>query len=139
MPRERAPTRGPRRVLDGIGVSPGIVIGKAHVLSTGPVAVEHREVAEGEVTREVRRFRKAMREAKEGLGSVRDGVESEELRKHLFIIDTHMMILEDRMISEDTVRLIRSERINAESAFVEARTGPSGSFSRFSACLMTSR
>ncbi|MBK7975821.1 MAG: phosphoenolpyruvate--protein phosphotransferase [Deltaproteobacteria bacterium] len=106
-------------VLHGIGVAPGIVIGKAFLLDRGPAAVARRKLRKPEVDAEVRRFRKALKEAKQDLMSLRAGIPDKDLRDHLFILDTYVMILDDRMIAEETAELIRAEKINAEAALTQ--------------------
>ncbi|MFN7951584.1 MAG: phosphoenolpyruvate--protein phosphotransferase [bacterium] len=106
-------------VLHGIGVAPGIVIGKAFLLDPGPSPVALRKLRKPEVEAEVKRFRRALREAKQGLKALRAQIPDKDLAQHLFILDTYVMILDDRMIAEETAALIRSEKINAEAALGE--------------------
>ncbi|NIQ98420.1 MAG: hypothetical protein GWN87_32990, partial [Desulfuromonadales bacterium] len=47
---------------------------------------------------------------------VKRGVSDKSLVDHLYIIDTHLMILEDEMLVRDTIEIIEKERINAEAA-----------------------
>src|SRR5579871_6539401 len=65
--RPKAPRRGGRRaagegerVFEGLGVSPGIAIGPAHVHEAGNVAVSEHRIEAADVERERQRFRAAV-------------------------------------------------------------------------------
>ncbi|MDH3974384.1 MAG: phosphoenolpyruvate--protein phosphotransferase [Deltaproteobacteria bacterium] len=103
-------------IFNGIGISPGIVIGKVRLIDRKKVEVTERKIREKNVEYEVGRFEDAVKKAKKQLIKVKKKVFGEEKKDHLFIIDVHLMMLEDRMLLEDTIRNIRHERINAEWA-----------------------
>src|SRR5581483_6809623 len=65
--RPKPPRRGGRRaagegerVFEGLGVSPGIAIGPAHVHEAGSVSVPEHTIEPGEVEAERQRFRAAV-------------------------------------------------------------------------------
>ena len=105
-------------VMKGIGVSPGIVIGKAYLFDRLDAQVPFYKLSDpGLVTGEIRRFRKALRESekqllelKNRLGDLGGGMEP------LYIIDVHIMIMRDRKFIDLTLQNIREMRINAEWA-----------------------
>ena len=102
--------------LRGIAVSPGIIIGKARLVDRSRVKILYQYlVSDGQVTREVERFKEALHAAKEQIIAVKNKM-PEQLRKHAFILDTHLMILDDSMFSNATVQAVREEKINAEWA-----------------------
>jgi phosphotransferase system enzyme I (PtsI) len=103
-------------VLTGIDASPGIAIGEAYVVDRRDLAIPEYEIAREDVEREVERFRGALERSREQLLKVKNRIAEVEGLDHLFIIDTHLMILEDVMIVEETMRNIREQRVNAEQA-----------------------
>jgi phosphoenolpyruvate-protein phosphotransferase (PTS system enzyme I) len=102
--------------LRGIAVSRGIIIGKARLVDRSRVKILYQYlVNDQQVSREVDRFKEALQAAKEQIVAVKNKM-PEQLRKHAFILDTHLMIMDDSMFSKATVQTIRSEKINAEWA-----------------------
>jgi phosphotransferase system enzyme I (PtsI) len=105
-------------VMKGIGVSPGIVIGKAYLFDRLDAQVPFYKLSDpGLVTGEIRRFRKALRESekqllelKNRLGDLGGGMEP------LYIIDVHIMIMRDRKFIDLTLQNIREMGVNAEWA-----------------------
>ena len=105
-------------VMKGIGVSPGIVIGKAYLFDRLDAQVPFYKLNDpGLVTSEIKRFRKALRESekqllelKKKLGDLGGGMEP------LYIIDVHIMIMRDRKFIDLTLQNIREMCVNAEWA-----------------------
>ena len=95
-----------QRIFQGIAASPGIVIGEARVADRSRVVVVESSVSADEIPAEIGRFHEAQRKAKEDLLAL----------KHLYVIDTHLMILEDTMLTSGTIGCIERERVNAEAA-----------------------
>ncbi len=104
------------RILKGIPVSSGVVIGKAHVVETSQLKIVYQYLLdEKHVEMEVERFMDALHTTGEQLKKLKDSM-PEPIKSHGFIIDTHLMILQDSMLREGTVEKIRKEQINAEWA-----------------------
>lgn len=102
--------------LFGVGASPGIAIGASYVLDRARIKPVERKIAHGEVEEEVRAFREAVGVSKKQLEDVKQGVADRRLAEHLHIIDTHLLILEDQLLVDDSIALIENELINAEGA-----------------------
>ena len=102
--------------LVGLGASPGIAIGETYLLNRTRLTVVERTISEGEVEKEILTFLDAVRLSKKQLEEVKAGVTDRQLVEHLYIIDTHLLILEDQMLIDDTIAIIKGERINAEGA-----------------------
>ncbi len=101
--------------LVGLGVSPGIGIGRICLLNR-LYHVAEWEIDESEIEGEVLRFKNALTEAVTQLNQVKQNVASQpHLREHIYIIDTHLLILEDEMLVGNTEKLIR-QKTNAERA-----------------------
>lgn len=109
-----------RATLQGIGVSPGIVIGKALVLEEKPEVVFCYQIGENEIDAEVSRFEQAVTKACRNLKSLQEKLESEVGEGHDWLLDVHMLILEDNLLINDVIERIRIERINAEWALKKA-------------------
>ena len=103
-------------ILKGIGVSSGIAIGRAHLIERGRVEVEERPIKKAQVEKEVTRFRRAVEQSKLQLQRVKEKLLKESAKEHVYIIDAHLLILEDKMLIDDTIKNIRERLIGAEGA-----------------------
>ncbi len=104
--------------LIGLGVSPGVGIGRICLLNRLAMVAEWTIEAD-EVEAEVARFHQALAEAATQLREIKEKVSSQpHLREHIYILDTHLLILEDELLAGQTESLIR-ERQNAESALYQ--------------------
>jgi len=102
--------------LQGIAVSPGIIIGKARLVDRSKQKIVYQYlIDEKDLNREVERFRNALLVTKQQIAAVKNNM-PEQLKQHAFILDTHLMILDDSMVSEATTKTIVEEKINAEWA-----------------------
>ncbi|MFA7535756.1 MAG: phosphoenolpyruvate--protein phosphotransferase [Desulfuromonadales bacterium] len=102
--------------LIGIGVSPGIAIGEAYLVNRVRMAAVERPIAPEEVAGEKDNFLKAVQISRRQLEEVKAGVSDQQFAEHLYIIDTHLLILEDEMLIGETCALIENEQVNAEGA-----------------------
>jgi phosphoenolpyruvate-protein phosphotransferase (PTS system enzyme I) len=103
-------------ILNGIGGSPGICIGKAYLVDKEGVDVVKRYlVREESLSAEVGRFKTAVKKAREELRKI-IGNTPEDFRQHTQILETHMLLLEDKMLYDRTIDVIEKERVNAEWA-----------------------
>ncbi len=103
-------------MLQGIAASPGIAIGMARVTDRSRVAVVEHPVPPGDVDAEVERFIQAVGSVRDDLRLIKSQLEAERGPEHLYVLDTHLMILDDDMLSGQTVACIESACINAEGA-----------------------
>jgi len=103
-------------ILRGIGGSPGICIGKAYLVDKeGVDVVKQYVVREDAVPAEVGRFKTAVKKAQEALRRIIDET-PEEFRQHAQILETHMVLLEDKLLYDRTIDVIEKEKVNAEWA-----------------------
>jgi len=102
--------------LTGIAVSPGIVIGKVRLVDRSKQKIIYQYlINEKEIGREVERFKEALKLTKEQILTLKNGM-SDSIKEHSFILDAHLMIVDDNMVSDTTVNTILEEKINAEWA-----------------------
>lgn len=105
----------------GIGIGSGIAIGDAYLLRQGRVqlAPEQRHVED--VATEVARYRAAVITAAEQLQAARGEIGDNLPEDIAEFIDTHLLMLEDKVITEGPVKLIRQQGIRAELALQARR------------------
>jgi len=109
-------TDTPLKKLKGIAVSSGIIIGKAHVIDRSRVKILYQYlIGDQQVSKEVERFKDALNVAKDQIIHLKNRM-PEQIKRHSFILDTHLMIMDDTMFFNATVNTILSEKINAEWA-----------------------
>jgi phosphotransferase system enzyme I (PtsI) len=106
----------PLKKLKGIAVSSGIIIGKAHLIDRSRVKILYQYlISDQQVNKEVERFKDALGAAKDQITHLKNRM-PEQIKKHSFILDSHLMIMDDSMFFNATINSILSEKINAEWA-----------------------
>jgi phosphotransferase system enzyme I (PtsI) len=107
-------------VLQGDGVSEGIVLGTVARWDRHETLVEHVRLPESLVNAEVSRFHdsiaRAEREIDELYVSLTAAAMGTTEGEHLGLLDAHKLMLRDPSIVNDTERYIREEHLNAEWA-----------------------
>lgn len=110
----------PSFALHGIGVSGGIAIGRAQLVSHATLEVAHYTIPAGRVESEIARLDNALAEVRaelEGLhGSMTAGDAPAEFGA---ILDVHSMILSDPTLAEESKRVIAEQHSNAEWALTQ--------------------
>jgi phosphotransferase system enzyme I (PtsI) len=102
--------------LKGIIGSPGICIGKAYrVDREGVDVVEKYRIDEADLKSEKNRFKAAVQKATEELKGIIKNT-PETYREHAQILETHVVLLKDKMLYEKTIAVIEKEYVNAEWA-----------------------
>ncbi len=102
--------------LHGTGVSDGIALGRAYVLQRELPEIPEYTVVRGQVEEEVARFTRACARAREQLRHIRAHIPAGAPHEVASFLDAHLLILEDKMISQAPVETIRKRRLNAEWA-----------------------
>jgi len=101
----------------GIPVSSGVCRGKILVLDRKGPVVRKRELAESEVSEEVNRLEKALVQTRHQLLEVQRKVSAGMGASEGSIFDAHLLVLEDRTLLDEVLRMIQGEKTNAEHAF----------------------
>jgi phosphoenolpyruvate-protein phosphotransferase (PTS system enzyme I) len=110
----------PSRTIHGIGASPGIAIGKAYLLKHDRVPIPHYTLSDDQaVEAECRRFEAAVNKTQLQLEEIKARIHP-EFREHAHILDTHQLMLRDRLIYDETLRFIREEKLNAQWAMIRS-------------------
>ena len=104
--------------IQGIGVDTSIstAIGKVLMLSRGNIQAEPGLVAGNRIEEEIQRFFNAVKEAAGQLREIRKQIPKDTPPDILEFIDTHLLMLEDKAISEAPAQTIREEGCTAEWA-----------------------
>jgi len=107
--------------ISGIGISHGIAIGKVHRLEWGEVEVHETSIPEESVEDEVARFHHAVATARQQLKAIRNSIPENTAADIIDFIDTHLLMLEDTLLTAAPVELIRQRQCNAEWALKSQR------------------
>jgi phosphoenolpyruvate-protein phosphotransferase (PTS system enzyme I) len=102
--------------MHGIGVSGGIAIGRAHLVSNALLEVVHYQLPLHLVDDEIKRFDDAINTVKKDLERIRNSLSKNAPAELSAFIGTHLMMLADKSLSEVPKDIIRKEQCNAEWA-----------------------
>ncbi len=105
--------------LTGLGVSPGIGIGKALVLRRGARDLRFR-IPASRVERELERLAEARERSREQLQQIRARIATSVGAEHAYLFDAQLLMLDDAMLIDRAADIIRTERLNAGSALERA-------------------
>ena len=102
--------------IHGIGVSNGIAIGKAHLISNALLEVVQYDIDIKNVSNEVKRFDDAITSVKAELNKIKSQLPANSPGELGAFVDTHIMILSDKSLSSMPRAIIENDRCNAEWA-----------------------
>jgi len=106
--------------LNGVGVSGGIAIGRAQLVSHATLEVAHYTIPAGKVDAEITRFAHAVAEVKHELEGMHTAMTGGDVPGEFgAFLDVHWMILNDPTLSEAPKRIILEQRCNAEWALTQ--------------------
>lgn len=108
------------RVFRGIGVSPGIAVGKALVIEIRRPRVKRESVDPHRVPLEVSRLQQALEASRRQILEIQERIAKEIGSQYGRIFDAHLLILEDRWLLEEVSALMVKLQVNAEYAVQEA-------------------
>ena len=102
--------------LHGKGVSSGIAIGRAYVLKRERLKIPEYVIPAAFVEDEVQRFLEAVETTRQELSDIRDHIPPDAPVEAASFLDTHLLILNDTMVSDAPIKDIRDNQWNAEFA-----------------------
>jgi len=103
--------------LQGVPASPGIAVGRVLRLDErGRHQFYYIGVSAAQARMEVRRLREALEEARNQLREIKVRLADELGFQHSFILDAHLLMLEDSRFIQELESEIRTRRVNAEWA-----------------------
>lgn len=101
----------------GIAASPGIAIGKAFLYNSEDIRVDCIKIKVADIPNEIVRFEAALIKTRSEIVAIRNNISQEMGIKHAEIFNAHLLVLEDRMIIDEIVNRLRSEKLNIEFIF----------------------
>ncbi len=102
--------------ISGIGVSKGIAIGNAFVLTREQYDAVQTTIPDYEIDSEIKRFKLALALANKQLHDIKKKIAKNTANDILVFIDTHLLMLEDPAFDEGTITNIKEYSCNAEWA-----------------------
>jgi len=102
--------------MHGVGVSSGIAIGHAHLISHALLEVVHFKIEADGVAEEIARFERAIDLVKQDLEQLKSQLPKSAPAELSAFINTHLAMLSDKSLSEAPKTIIRNELCNAEWA-----------------------
>jgi len=104
------------QLIKGIGVTPQIIVGKAYLVDRGKIDAPARVLPESQVPQEIERFRQAVEESKNQLRAAKEKLLREDAVGPAYILDAHLLLMEDKNLIDSTAETIRQSWINSEWA-----------------------
>ena len=105
------------KVFRGIAVSGGVCRGKVVVLHHARHAIVRRELSEEVVPQEIKRFEHALVRTRQQITEVQRRVADTMSSSEADIFDAHLLMLEDRVLIEEVIKIIQEQKANADFAF----------------------
>jgi phosphoenolpyruvate-protein phosphotransferase (PTS system enzyme I) len=102
--------------IHGVGVSSGIAIGRAHLVSNALLEVVHYQLPPKLINDEIQRFIKAIKAVEHDLEMIKEQLPAGAPAELSAFINTHLAMLKDKSLSEAPKAIILNEQCNAEWA-----------------------
>jgi len=115
--------------LTGLGVSAGIGIGRALVVTRGTRRLRFR-IPERRVQDELSRLDAARVHSREQLEYIKQRITAAAGTEHAYLFDAQLLMLDDPMLVDRAAAIVSDERLNAESALYRALDEVSALFDR---------
>jgi phosphoenolpyruvate-protein phosphotransferase (PTS system enzyme I) len=115
--------------LTGLGVSPGIGIGRALVVTRGIRNLRFR-IPERRIAAELERLDAARGRSRGQIQHIKERIAAAAGDEHAYLFDAQLLMLDDPMLVDRAAAIIRDERLNAESALQRALDEVSALFDR---------
>lgn len=100
--------------LKGIGVSPGIAVCTAQLLSPHSDKAVQRSISAEEVPQEIARFEEALIATHDQIKHIQKQVAQVLGDEHASIFDAHILVVDDRTFIEDVIKSIKNDLLNVE-------------------------
>ncbi len=103
-----------RSVITGIIASPGIKIGKAYIYRGNNIIIPKYTIDEALIEEEVLRYQAATEKTKRDILDIQEQISKTLSKDMVDIFSSHLMVLDDPIVTEKILTRIRGERRNAE-------------------------
>src|SRR5262245_10868326 len=104
------------RIIHGVVASVGTAVGKAVRTFDPLLAFFNVKLRPDQVRREVDRFRRSIEESRKQLKRMHSELRRSSGHESAFLIDAHLIVLEDRLFVDRIIDKIEADHINAEWA-----------------------
>src|ERR1051325_1998067 len=105
------------KVFRGIPVSSGVCRGKILVVGKTQHTIHRQSIPETQSPEEVNRLERALVQTRQEILEVQRKVTHSMGAAEGSIFDAHLLVLEDRTLIDEVVRMITEQKVNAEHAF----------------------
>ncbi|MBL8149692.1 MAG: phosphoenolpyruvate--protein phosphotransferase [Blastocatellia bacterium] len=102
--------------MRGMGISPGIAIGTTVRIDDRGHKAELIHIKESQIEREVRRLKRSVAVARRQLKLLKERMERELGKDHAYILDAHILMLQDQALFKSVEQTISQQLVNAEWA-----------------------
>ena len=86
-------------VLKGVGVSPGVAIGRVYRFDPLDSKISFYKLNDASlIPKEIDRFKKALKESEHQLLEIQKNLKKTKVTEPLYVIDVHILILKDKNI-----------------------------------------
>ena len=130
-PKLTPPARNDVRTYKGIGVSPGIAIGRAVIIERREAEVFRVPIRAEDVSPEVNRFLEALEKTRDELAELKQKVSRSMGDEYASIFEAHSLMVSDPSFADKVVQKIESEQVNAEWALAEVQEELQARFKSF--------
>ncbi|HHY42771.1 MAG TPA: phosphoenolpyruvate--protein phosphotransferase [Thermoanaerobacterales bacterium] len=103
-------------MLKGVAASPGIAIGKVHVVKSHQININTEVIAQDDIDAQIKRFDEAIAASKLQIMQIKEKAEKELGTDEARIFDAHFMVLEDPVFLDEVKAKIKTELITADNA-----------------------
>src|SRR5687767_2115598 len=126
-----AQTRSDIRTYKGIGVSPGIAIGRAVIVEKRVSSVYRVPIPDEDVPGEITRFLESLEKTRDELLELKQKVSRSMGDEYASIFEAHAMMVGDASFADKVVQKIELEQVNAEWALAEVQEELQARFASF--------
>ena len=105
------------KIYRGIPVSAGVCRGKVLLLHQARHVIARRELLAAGIEAEVKRFEQSLVRTRQQITEVQRRVSQTMSSNEADIFDAHLLMLEDRVLIEEVIKIIREQKANADYAF----------------------
>jgi phosphotransferase system enzyme I (PtsI) len=106
--------------LKGIAASGGVAIGKAYFIGREEFNIPKKKISHENISREIYRLEEGLIETRKEIGNLQRRISDELGFDHAKIFEAHLLVLEDRVLIEDIIGQIKTDKVNVEYAFSQS-------------------
>ncbi len=105
------------QIFRGIPVSAGVCRGRLLVIDRSRPSIGRRELSEAQLQEEISRLERSLVHTRHQILEVQRRVSEGMGAAEGSIFDAHLLVLEDRTLLDEVIRMIQTQKVNAEYAF----------------------